>query len=247
VAVGLVLDRALGERSRTAPSGEKSRDLELGVLALSAAALTLLVARDLSTSLPGDVPASARLLHLVTYNYKRVWPAELDFERPLWLFGLAAALPLLAWLVPRLRRATTLLVAAVGVVFCAFSLWIYLPALAPHYGQRELVLAYYGARHGPEEPLVAYQMNWKGENFYTGNRLPAFVSTGVKFKKWLRAQRKAGKQVLYFLTEHGRIGTLKSELGQSWRAETLTTRQLNNKFALVRVRPSPGDETSSRD
>ena len=25
-------------------------------------------------------------------------------------------------------------------------------------------------------------MNWKGENFYTGNRLPAFVSTGAKFK-----------------------------------------------------------------
>lgn len=247
VAVALVLDRAWGQKETTLDTGEKSRDLELGALALSATALTLLVARDLSTSVPGDVPASARLLHLVTYNYKRIWPAELDFERPLWLFGVAAALPVLAWLVPRLRRPATVLLAGVGAAFCAFTLWIYLPTLAPHYGQRELVLAYYGARHGPEEPLVAYQMNWKGENFYTGNRLPAFVSTGVKFKKWLKAQRKAGTQVLYFLSEHGRIGTLKSELGQGYRVETLTSRQLNNKFALVRVRPaapSVGPETN---
>ncbi|HVY25599.1 MAG TPA: glycosyltransferase family 39 protein [Polyangiaceae bacterium] len=245
VAVALVLDRALGQPSSAGRSREKSRDLELGVLAILAAALTLLVARDLSTSMPGDVPASARLLHLVTYNYKRVWPSELDFERPLWLFGLAAALPVLAWLAPQLRRVTATFVVGVGVVFCAFTLWIYLPALAPHYGQRELVLAYYAARHGPEEPLVAYQMNWKGENFYTGNRLPAFVSTGAKFKKWLKAQRKAGKQVLYFLSEHGRIGTLKSELGPSYRVETLTNRRLNNKFALVRVRPA--DQSSDGD
>ena len=27
-------------------------------------------------------------------------------------------------------------------------------------------------RGSAEEPLVAYQMNWKGENFYTGNHDP---------------------------------------------------------------------------
>jgi hypothetical protein len=129
----------------------------------------------------------------------------------------------------------TVLLAAVGVAFCAFTLWIYLPALAPHFGQREVLLAYYQRRHGPEEPLVAYQMNWKGENFYTGNHLPAFVSTGAKFTKWLKGQRKAGTKVIYFVSEHGRIGTLKSELGAGFRAQTLTDKALNNKFALVRV------------
>jgi hypothetical protein len=78
-------------------------------------------------------------------------------------------------------------------------------------------------------------MNWKGENFYTGNRLPAFVSTGSKFQKWLKAQRKAGTKVIYFLTEHGRIGTLKSELGPGFRTAALTDKRLNNKFALVRA------------
>jgi hypothetical protein len=221
---------------RWAPAaGQRDRDSALGVLAVTAALVTLLVARDLSTSLSSDVPGSARLLHLVTYNYKRSWPATLDFEAVQWGFGVAAALCLLLWLVPRFRLHATVLLSAVGVWFCAFTLWIYLPLLAPHYGQRELFLAYYQKRHGPEEPIVAYQMNWKGENFYSGNRLPAFVSTGAKFKKWLKTERRNGTKVIYFVTEHGRIGTLKSELGAGFNVMRLTDTRLNNKFALVRV------------
>jgi 4-amino-4-deoxy-L-arabinose transferase-like glycosyltransferase len=203
--------------------------------ALLALPITLLVARDLSSTLPGDVPGSARLLHLVTYNYKRVWPATLDFEAAQWGFGVAACASLLLWLVPRLRPAGSVLLSAIAVWFCAFTLWVYLPELAPHYGQRELLLEYYQRRHGPDEPIVAYQMNWKGENFYSGNHLPAFVSTGAKFEKWLKQRRKAGTKVIYFITEHGRIGTLKSELGPGFRLKALTDKALNNKFALVRV------------
>jgi 4-amino-4-deoxy-L-arabinose transferase-like glycosyltransferase len=219
----------------SAPETETSRDDALGSLALLAAPLTLLVARDLSTSVAGDVAGSARLLDLVTYNYKRAWPTTLSFEAVQWGFGVAATVCLLFWLVPRLRVTGTLLLTAVGVWFCAFTLWIYLPALAPHFGQRELLLAYYEARHGPQEPVVAYQMNWKGENFYTGNRLPAFVSTGAKFKSWLKARRRAGTRVIYFISEHGRVGTLKSELGPGFRTTVLTDKRLNNKFALVRA------------
>ena len=233
IAVGLLM-AGYAERRWGRPEPEDSADSALPSLAVLAAVLTLLVARDLSTSVDGDVPGSARLLHLVTYNYKRLWPETLDFEAAQFGFGVAGALCLGSWLVPRLRRAGTVLLAAVGVWFCAFTLWSYLPALAPHYGQRELLLTYYQRRHGPEEPVCAYQMNWKGENFYTGNHLPAFVSTGAKFKKWLKAQRKAGTKVIYFLTEHGRLGTLKSELGPGFHSQPLTDKALNNKFTLVR-------------
>ena len=50
-----------------------------------------------------------------------------------------------------------------------------------HWGQHEVIAAYYADRASPDEQLVAYQMNWKGENFYTGNHVPAFVSTGATF------------------------------------------------------------------
>ena len=133
------------------------------------------------------------------------------------------------------RTPLSLLSCALGVWFCAFSLWLYLPGLAPHYGQRELLLAYYRARQNPSEPIVGYQMNWKGENFYSGNRLPAFVSSGAKFKSWLDKRQKGGTKVVFFLTEHGRIGTLKGELGKGARLRTLTDKRVNDKFALVRV------------
>lgn len=234
IAAGLLL--ALYARRRWGrPEPESGADSALPSLAVLSAVLTLLVARDLSTSVAGDVPGSARLLHLVTYNYKRLWPETLDFEAAQWGFGVAAAACLALWLVPRLRSTGTVLLSSVGVWFCAFTLWIYLPALAPHFGQRELLLTYYQQRIGPQEPIAAYQMNWKGENFYTGNHLPAFVSTGAKFKKWLKAQRKRGTQVIYFLTEHGRLGTLKSELGPAFRTRPLTDKALNNKFTLVRA------------
>ena len=79
-------------------------DSALSGLALLAGTTGLLVAHDLSTSLVGDVPASARLLHLVTYNYKRSWPASLDFEAATWAFGAALAVATLALSMPRTRR-----------------------------------------------------------------------------------------------------------------------------------------------
>ena len=78
-------------------------------------------------------------------------------------------------------------------------------------------------------------MNWKGENFYTGNRLPAFVTSGSKFKHWLKAQRLSGTRVVFFLTEHGRFSTLQSELGDDFRLTRVTDASLNNKFTLARA------------
>jgi 4-amino-4-deoxy-L-arabinose transferase-like glycosyltransferase len=233
IAAALLLDQAW-RSPRDASEGSS-----VAVLAWVAALATLLIARDLSTSWDGDVPASARLLHLVSYNYRRAWPSSLDFETTLGAFGVAFAAALAGFAMVRFRRYAVGLCAALAVSFCAFTLWVYLPALAPHYGQRELFLAYYRARSGPNEPVVAFQMNWKGENFYTGNRIPAFVTSGAKLEKWLKAQRKAGTKVLFFVLEHGRISTLKSELGADYRFTTLTDKQLNNKFCLVKAEVLP--------
>jgi hypothetical protein len=138
-----------------------------------------------------------------------------------------------AW--PRLRRHALTMFCAVAVTWTAWGIDVYLVKAAPHWGQRETVLAYYVARKGPEEPFVAYQMNWKGENFYTGNRVPAFVSTGAKFKTWVSEQKKRGVKVMFFTTEHSRISALKSELGTVKEFKVLTPRELNNKFTLARA------------
>jgi hypothetical protein len=85
-------------------------------------------------------------------------------------------------------------------------------------------------------PIVAYQLNWKGENFYRGNAVATFVQSGTPFKEWVQKQKDAHVGAIYFLTEHGRTSGLAGELGNPEAFELLTTKELNNKFVLVRVR-----------
>jgi len=200
---------------------------------LAAAIVVVLVGRDLSSL--DDLEGPARITYLASYNYARAWPLSLDFHGVFGAVTLVAALGAALFTLPRLRHHAVVLVVAVGVWAGAWALDVYLVRAAPHWGQRETILEYYRRRTGPEEPLVAFQMNWKGENFYSGNRVAAFVSTGEKFQKWLEKRRKSGTKRLYFVVEHGRVGALKSELGAGFRTTKLTDQSLNDKFALVRV------------
>ena len=117
---------------------------------------------------------------------------------------------------------------------------------APHWGQHEVIQAYYANRSGPEEPLIAYQMNWKGENFYTGNKIPAFVSSGS-------APSRAGSsssairavEVMYFITEHGRIGGPRGEVSAKSYRE-ITDKVVNNKFVIVRAELRSPKERGAR-
>jgi 4-amino-4-deoxy-L-arabinose transferase-like glycosyltransferase len=216
-----------------------SAKYERAVLALLGVAATVplvLVGRDLSTTVFSDLEGQARLMHLFTYNYRRAWPAEsLNFNAVLSAFTLICAVLALGFVLPRLRRHALSLFGVVAVLWTVWGLDVYLVKCSPHWGQRETILAYYAARKGPEEPFVAYQMNWKGENFYTGNRVPAFVSSGAKFKTFIAEQKKKGTRVMFFTTEHSRMSSLKGELGPVKDFKLITDRKLNNKFGVARA------------
>jgi len=206
-------------------------------LALAAAALTLVVARDLAS--PGQMPGSAQLLQLFSYLYSRPWPEELDYRHVLAAFGALSALACLALGLalerPALRRWLLRGLCGVGVGFSVWALCIYLIEVAPHWSQRETIGTYYRTRSGPEELLVAYRQNWMGENFYTSNHVATFKTSGKPFEDWISGQRSAGVRVLFFTTEHATIAQLKRELGSFSEFELLTTRAQNNKFVLARV------------
>jgi 4-amino-4-deoxy-L-arabinose transferase-like glycosyltransferase len=224
MATGLFIDHFL----------RRDDDPMLGVAAIGAALVTLLIGRDLAFDHPGR-HGQIRLLHLFTYKYNRPWPEDLDFTASLWIFAVAAALTMLFMAARRLRVHATLMLSTVAVVFCAWGLDVYFVRVSPHWGQRELVLEY--QRRSREEPgaIVAYQLNWKGENFYLGNHVPAFVTSGAPFEAYVAELRQAGATTLYFITEHHRTGPLRVELGHPIRFEKLTDEALNNKFVLVRA------------
>jgi hypothetical protein len=215
-----------------------SRWHESRMLAAGAAAgalLLIVVARDLVIKAENaDQPGAIRLLHLFTYNYRRPWPESLDFSAALAGFGAIAVVLSLALAVRAVRPHAVAAVCTFAFVWALWGLDVYMTKTAPHWGQHEVIAAYYANRASPDELLVAYQMNWKGENFYTGNRVPAFVSTGATFTTWLKQKRDAGAKVMYFVTEHGRLGGLKSEVaGKGYRE--ITDKVLCNKFVLVRA------------
>jgi len=216
--------------------GAKYERAVLALLGVAAVVPIVLVGRDLSTAVFSDIEGQARLMHLFTYNYRRAWPVDsLNFNGILSAFTVVSAILALGFALPRLRRHALALFGVVAVLWTAWGLDVYLVNASPHWGQRETILAYYAARKGPEEPFVAYQMNWKGENFYTGNRVPAFVSSGSKFKTWISEQKKKGTKVMFFTTEHTRIASLKSELGPVKDFKVITDRSLNNKFTVARA------------
>ena len=247
IVVGLALAWATARRHGVAtappPAGDddesrtaRHEDLMLGGVGVAAAVVVALVGRDLaSRGEGGEVPGQARLMHLFTYNYRRAWPESLEFGGTLTGFAIVATALTLLLVLPRLRRHLVVMLLATGLVWAAWGLDVYLVKCAPHWGQREVIEAYYKARKGPAEPVVAYQMNWKGENFYTGNRIPAFVSSGTAFTTWVKQQQEAGVRTFFFVTEHGRTGSLKNELGSPRSFETLTDKRVDNKFTLVRA------------
>jgi hypothetical protein len=232
----IVTVRKFGARTE-APDDPVARhdSAMLSALGIGSAVLVALAGRDLFTTGPGSGGGPVRLMQLFTYNYSRPFPETLDFRGALIAFTVVASLLSLGLAASTFRRHAAALLCATGVVWAAWGLDVYLYQCAPHWGQRETLLAYYKDRKSSEYPLVAYQMNWKGENFYAGNRMPAFVSSGEKFKNWVTEQKAKGVDVMYFTTEHGRVAALKRELGDHKSFTELTDKALNNKFLMLRV------------
>ncbi len=209
--------------------------LMVGGATVAGAFLLLLVVRDLVIKPDGaDQPGAIRLLQLFTYNYRRSWPETLDFAGALTAFGVLSFVVLLAIAVVKVRHHAIAAMLALAGIWGVWGVDVYMAKTAPHWGQHEVIEAYYVNRQSAEEPLVAYQMNWKGENFYTSNHIPAFVSSGANFTTWMKTQREKGVKVMYFVTEHSRTGGLRSEVGGKAYRE-VTDKATCNKFVLVRA------------
>jgi hypothetical protein len=208
----------------------------LGAIGIAAAVVVALVGRDLAAkSEASDVVGQARLMHLFTYNYRRQWPETLEWSGLLAAFAILATALCFFLFLARIRRHVAVMLLATSLAWAVWGVDVYLVKAAPHWGQREVLEAYYKMRGKADEPVVAYQMNWKGENFYSGNKIPAFVSSGATFTNWIKAQQEKGIKTFWFVTEHSRTSALRNEAGSPKVFDTVTDRRLNNKFCLVKA------------
>ncbi|WP_394829051.1 ArnT family glycosyltransferase [Pendulispora albinea] len=222
--LGIWLDERLSEAEKPG----RRRLLASAALALGAACVAGLVTRDLGAD-------PSHLVKLFTYRYDRVWPSTRAFAPVLVAFGVFATLASLALAIRTWRRYAVVALGALAVGCMAVLLDGYLVRCAPDGGQRHIMDAYYRARRDTPTPLVAYELNWKGENFYTGNRLAIFLSGGSPMRTWLDAKQRAGEHTFFFVTERSRIRGLHAELGPTRAFEELTDASACAEFVLVRA------------
>jgi len=189
----------------------KGRVASMGPAIMVGLVVLALVTRDLiAPAGKGVLSGYSQLVGLFVYKYARHCPtgAEYDVSKELLVFALLLAATLALWIPERVRRVGVVLTLLVALVFGHWLTQHHMVALAPHWTQKHLVEEYYQRRTSPAERLVAFQMNWKGENFYTGNRVVVHVSTKNKnFEKWVDKHR--GERH-FFITEHGRFNRMSS-------------------------------------
>ncbi len=223
----------------------RRRDFRIGlVLALIGLPLLALVVQDLVNA----KNASQKFLWLFSYDYihspgrGRPWPDQLDFRTPLVVFGALFGVCTLALAWRRIQRGAVLALCGSAVAFTWFLLDVYMKNIGPYWSQKGPIATYYKHRRSPEERLLAYQMYWRGETFYTKNEIyegpmderTVFDMDGSdeKLSEWVSRHR--GRRH-FFIYERGRQGRLQGLLPAESRASFKVLDESNNKFSVAQA------------
>ena len=154
--------------------------------------------------------------------------------------GLVAVTVALA--APRIRRWAALGLSGAAIVFTFYLLDGFMRGVAPSWSQKGPIAAYYENRRSPEERLIAYQLYWRGETFYTSNEIyegpteerTVFDQEGAddKLKDWMSRHR--GRRA-FFLYERHQQSRLQGMLPPESRSSFRVVDDQNNKFSLAQA------------
>jgi hypothetical protein len=196
---------------------------------------------------------------MFVYNYDRPYPDRETDPRQVFtlLFYAAPAVALSPWLFDRLGQLWRLIrtrmfepstapeapqdrlvavwaLTGVALAFAVFLGWYHWRKLSPHWSQRDLFWIYYHQSQ-PDEPIGAYQMNWRGEQFYSKNTVREIVRQSPPMATLAEFMSGPGARK-WILVEQARVGNLRQALGNMGRLRVVESR--NNKFALTVVEKS---------
>jgi hypothetical protein len=189
--------------------------------------------------------AAQRFLWLFSYDYVhsptgRPWPDVLDFRTPLVIMGVLIALTTLAMGWKKFLRPAVIGLCLMSVVFTYFLLDVYMRDVAPFWSQKETLAEYYRHRSSPDEKLIAYNMYWRGETFYSENEIyegpkedrTVFDQDGAddQMKEWIANHR--GHRV-FIIFEKGRLNHVQQLLPAETRPTFKVLYEKNNKFSLA--------------
>ncbi len=204
----------------------------------SAAPSPELVTTYSTSKLPMDMVLPLRL------RFGYLVPAALA---SLWLVGLLVVLSSKLRLGSRMARTGATGIAVVSVLALVWNCWVldrFMVDISPHWSQKHVFATYYRLRKGPEEPVIAWMMYWRGENFYTCNQIYDHrVDPGEKTvflgdrntEKLQEYVRNHPGRRMFFLIERHRLESLRSLLPEAARPTLEVVDDSNNKVFLVRA------------
>lgn len=186
--------------------------------------LVAVVARDLF-----DEPRD--LVNLFTYKYDREYPREVQPRSYMGtIVGACGALAVLAYAYKR-RDHAILAFVLMGALFGSWISHHHFNMLAPHWSQAHLFQTYFAEKKG-NEPIYAYQLNWRGETFYSRNRVLQVKESGAN-QRIRSLVDQPGRE--FIITEQDRYQTLKTALSPDKRNKIQILDRSSNKFYLCVV------------
>lgn len=230
VLCAIFLDRLLADGPE-----EHAVSILLGLLAFAAVGFGL-------WSRPKILP------DLFVYNYDRPYPdREIAALHPgvalgpwvlslgprpvmAFLFTAGGAGILFGWL-GRSRRAVAGALVAVALAFGIWVSWFHWRELSPHWSQRDLFWTWLAQRRSPSEPVAAWYMNWRGETFYSRNRVRQ-IQDGGELREWAARSPRA-----WVVTERNRLQSLRSALPAERRVRIAD--RSSTKYYLVAIEEAP--------
>jgi hypothetical protein len=126
------------------------------------------------------------------------------------------------------RHVALFALSALALSFAVFCGWFHWRRLSPHWTQRDLFWEYFH-QSTPDEPIAAYQMNWRGETFYSRNTVRQVGRPGAPNTTLNEFMSGPGPRK-WFLVEQSRVNGLRQALGNA-RMRVVESR--NNKFVLA--------------
>jgi 4-amino-4-deoxy-L-arabinose transferase-like glycosyltransferase len=202
ILIGIFLDDLLAKRAAAVP-----------LVVVSAGLVLAIVGFDL-------VKEHAQWIWMYTYLYNSNWAKGVPQGPQILIYGIAALVAISLLLVPQARKAGAWIFLGVTVALGGYVLNWHQVGCAEHWSQKKVIQSYYKMRKNPEEQIVAWQFNWRGETWYTGAEVVVSKELeNAKIQKWL--EERKGRR-FFFITERYRYSSLRSMLPTAEGKRTLT-------------------------
>lgn len=135
------------------------------------------------------------------------------------------------WL-ERQGRATAMLgFGAIGIIFAAWISHHHFNYLSQHWSQAHMFKTYFDEKKG-DEPIYAYQLNWRGETFYSRNTVIQVKESGAN-QRMRELTDRPGRE--FIVVEQSRFPTLKNVLSADKRERIRILDKSSIKFYLLVV------------